>query len=250
MPYKIHAYGLTDVGHVRDNNEDFWAELSERHFYVLADGMGGHRAGEVAAEEAVNAICDQINAMFDTNAPELTYEEAFGALHIAIEETNKKVYAKGQSSAELNGMGTTLCALLFHPKGLIYAHVGDSRIYRVREGMLDQLTRDHSLLRELVERGQANNHREDSKRIKNIITKAIGTEPQVDPAVHMAEIAEGDLYLMCTDGLSDMLKDSEIEAIMGRDEPIKLLAHRLVDSAKAKGGHDNITAVIVHVQKV
>lgn len=250
MPYKIHAFGLTDIGHVRDNNEDLWGEVPECLFYVLADGMGGHRAGEVAAEEAVNAVCDQIKTMFPPGEEPLTFEEAHGAMHLAIENTNAIVHAKGRSSPELRGMGTTLCSLLFHPQGLIYAHVGDSRIYRVRHGMLDQLTRDHSLLRELMEKGRVHSQGDDGKRIKNIITKAIGTEPNVDPAVHMSEVQEGDLFMMCTDGLSDMLKDSEIEAIMGRDEPIKLLAHRLVEAAKAKGGHDNITAVIVHVHRV
>lgn len=250
MPYKIQVFGLTDVGHVRENNEDLWGEVPECHFYVLADGMGGHRAGEVAAEEAVNAICNEIRTMFPPEGNSLTFDEAHGAIHLAFENTNAVVHAKGKSSPELKGMGTTLCSLLFHEHGLIYAHVGDSRIYRVRAGMLDQLTRDHSLLREMIERGQSKAHGEDGKRIKNIITKAIGTEPNVDPAVHMSEVQEGDLFLMCTDGLSDMLNDSEIEAIMGRDEPIKLLAHRLIDAAKARGGHDNITAVIVHVHQV
>lgn len=248
MPYKIQAFGLTDIGHVRENNEDHWGEVPECYFYVLADGMGGHRAGEVAAEEAVNAICDQIRTMVSPQAS-LNFEEAHGAMHLAFENTNAIVHAKGRSSPELRGMGTTLCALLFHPQGLIYAHVGDSRIYRYRNGVLDQLTRDHSLLREMIERGQKTSD-QDGRRIKNIITKAIGTEPMVDPAVHMTEVAENDILLMCTDGLSDMLTDGEIEAILGHNMPVKLLAHRLVDEAKAKGGHDNITAVIVHVQEV
>lgn len=250
MPYKIQAHGLSDVGHVRQNNEDFWAELPDQNFYVLADGMGGHQAGEVAAEEAVNSICHQVRTMFGAGSQELTFDEAQGAIQLAIENTNTAVFQKSLESSSFQGMGTTLCCLLFHTQGLIFAHVGDSRIYKMRRGGLDPLTRDHSLLREMIERGKTSGHGDERKRYKNVITRAIGTEPHVEPAVHMTEVSEGDLFLMCTDGLTDMLSDEEISAIISQPLPINKLTEALVNAAKEKGGHDNITVVLVLVEQI
>lgn len=250
MPYKIQAHGISDVGHVRHNNEDVWAELPDHFFYVLADGMGGHQAGEVAAEEAVNALCSQIRSMFEPGADAFTFDEAQGAIQLAIENTNTVVFQKSIKSPELNGMGTTLCCLLFHPQGVIFGHVGDSRIYKMRGGYLDPLTRDHSLLREMIERGKTSTNGDDHKRMKNVITRAIGTEPYVEPAVHMTEVSEGDLFLMCTDGLTDMLTDDEISSILSQPFPIDVLSQTLVNEAKEKGGRDNITVVLVLVERL
>lgn len=144
-------------------------------------------------------------------------------------------------------MGTTLCCLFFHEEGLIFAHVGDSRIYRLRDEQLEQLTKDHSLLRDLVDQGQLNDSQATEFLYKNIITKAIGTEPKVDPTVTSSNIQIGDIYLMCTDGLSDLLTAKEIAEILKESISKEAAAETLIKRANAEGGRDNITVVIVKI---
>lgn len=249
MPYRVSAFGLTDIGLVRQNNEDYWAELPELGFYALADGMGGHRAGEVASKLAIETLCEVIQNAFATDSDELSYEEAHGVMQLAIEHTNRVVYEKGQSNPDFKGMGTTLCCLQFHRKGLIYAHVGDSRIYRLRKGRLEQITRDHSLLREMIEMGQINENQAEEFVYKNIITRAVGTESELEPSVHMADMQNHDIYLMCSDGLSDMLSVNEMEKILTKYETIEEAGTKLVKTAKEKGGYDNVTVVLMQVSK-
>lgn len=249
MPYKLSAFGLSDIGLVRQNNEDYWSELPKLNFFILADGMGGHRAGEVAAKEAVEAVCKVIENAFSIE-PNLNLEEAYGVVQYAIEQSNEAVYRRGRQDRDLRGMGTTLCTLLFHPKGLIYAHVGDSRIYRMRNFKLEQITSDHSLLRELVDLGQLNDKQVTDFLYKNIITKAVGTEPFVEPTVQFAEVFPEDVYLICSDGLSDMLSEHDIEVIINRGGSVEEVGKELVRSANERGGYDNITVVLIKVQEI
>lgn len=249
MPYKVHSVGLSDIGLVRQNNEDSWIQDTKRRFYAIADGMGGHQAGEVASYEALHSLCAYIAANSEL-CDELTgIDEARKIIIEAIEESNNHVYQLGRKDFELRGMGTTLCCLFFHPKGLIYAHVGDSRIYRLRNKKLQQMTKDHSLLRELLDLGQLSDSQAGDFSHKNIITKAIGTESSVQPSVRISDVAHHDILLMCTDGLSDLLPCQEVEAIMNKKSSLKETAHELVRVAKEKGGHDNITVVLVKVQE-
>lgn len=248
MTYKLKSYGLTDVGHIRENNEDVWAALPEYRFFVLADGMGGHRAGEIAAEEAVNALCTIIKTAHEAGRSPLQFDEAHGMILLAIEEANVQVFNKSMSDPAYFGMGTTLCCLYFHPQGLIYGHVGDSRIYRLRQGKLEPLTRDHSLIGELIDKGHLSKQESEECGFKNVITKAIGTDSYIEPSVHMVDIQSEDTYIMCTDGLTDMLSQDDIEKIANKYPTIEKITQALIDAAKAKGGHDNITVVIVQVQ--
>jgi PPM family protein phosphatase len=250
MPYKVMAFGLSDIGLVRHNNEDVWAELPGSGFYALADGMGGHQAGEVAAREAVFSICKLVKKVIVPQKNTQSLTALRESLHEAIIQVNAIVYKKGRSESELKGMGTTLCCLLFHEKGLVYAYVGDSRIYRMRNNKLTQLTKDHSLLRELMDLGQLNENQASDFIYKNIITKAIGTEPTVDPSVHITDLLIGDIYMMCTDGLSDLLSLDEIEAIINMKPDPQLSVEELVKSAKDRGGHDNVTTVVMKVENV
>ncbi|MCB1112103.1 MAG: Stp1/IreP family PP2C-type Ser/Thr phosphatase [Chlamydiales bacterium] len=247
MPYQVEAFGLTDTGLVRQNNEDVWAELPELRFYVLADGMGGHRAGEIAAQKAVDTLCDMVKQMVASEKNTLTLEESREMIAHAIEVTNGVVYDMGSKNPELHGMGTTLCCVHFHRDGLIYAHVGDSRIYRLREEKLDQMTKDHSLLREMVELGQIEDLYAEDFQYKNIITKAIGTEPFVEPTVQTSDLAHGDVYLICSDGLSDLLCREEIKITIDNAKTIKDAGKQLVELAIKKGGHDNVTVVMLEV---
>jgi serine/threonine protein phosphatase PrpC len=249
MPYKLTAVGLSDIGLVRHNNEDVWELFPKWNFYILADGMGGHQAGEVAAKEAVRQLSKLIEKQIDPHDDTLEIDEARRIILEAIEEVNSHIFKLGRKDPELRGMGTTLCCLLFHPKGVIYAHVGDSRIYRLRGKKLFQMTKDDSLLRELMDQGQLNAQQAADFAYKNIITKAIGTEPHVQPSARLADIMDQDIYLMCTDGLSDPLSKPEMEEIMNVKRPLKETAQTLIDAAKEKGGNDNITVVLIKVQE-
>jgi serine/threonine protein phosphatase PrpC len=248
MPLKITSFGLSDIGLVRHNNEDIWMELSPERFYVLADGMGGHQAGEVASREAVIALCHSFQKYLKRKSKNSrSFAEARHSLRRAIEQANSVVYKMGRSHEMLRGMGTTLCCLYFHEEGLVYAHVGDSRIYCLRDHHLIQLTQDHSLLRELVDLGQLNEHQAGDFLYKNIITKAVGTEPYIDPTVNWCEIKPGDRFLMCSDGLSDLLSLHDIEEVLNQYPDAQAAAQQLVDTAKERGGHDNVTVVLVDV---
>lgn len=250
MPFKILSAGLSDTGLVRENNEDTWLKLLPQRFFVLADGMGGHQAGEVASHEAVTSLCRIVSKKLNNRDESIDLVMAKDLIIESIKEVNQHVYKMSRQDSELKGMGTTLCFLYFHPKGVIYGHVGDSRIYRYRNKKLVQLTKDHSLLRELLDLGELNERQADGFAYKNIITKAIGTEPNVEPCIRVSEISFQDIYLMCTDGLSDLLSLEEMEAIINRKASLKDTAAALIERAKTLGGYDNITVVLAKVQEV
>lgn len=247
LPYQVLTVGLSDIGLVRQNNEDVWAQLPALGLYLLADGMGGHQAGEIAARETVASLCKLLKKKL-VASKKYTFDETQDLLRRAIIHVNSLVYKMGRANQELRGMGTTLCSLLFHQEGVIFAHVGDSRIYRLRDDQFEQLTKDHSLFRDLVEQGQLNDMQATGFLYKNIITKAIGTEPKVDPTVTSSSIQIGDTYLMCTDGLSDLLSAKEIAGILKESISKEAAAEALVKRANAEGGRDNITVVIAKIK--
>lgn len=247
-PYKILACGISDTGSVRQNNEDVWAKVSDYRFFILADGMGGHQAGEIAAKEAVNILCRIIQKKIGPTMETESLDSVQDILRRAIEHVNLTIYKMGRTQPELKGMGTTLCCLLFHSQGVILAHVGDSRIYRMRDRKLTQLTQDHSLVCDLLAQGQIDNRQANDFMYKNIITKAIGTEPRVKPSLSTQEVESEDVYLMCSDGLSDLLTNEEIQNIMLISPSLPIAADVLVATANSKGGFDNITVVIAKVE--
>lgn len=249
MPYPITAYGLSDVGLVRQNNEDVWREVPECKFFVLADGMGGHLAGEVAAEEAVNSLSNIIKRSLSRRKKKKSLAESRELIVRAIQETNIIVYRKSMETEAYHGMGTTLCILYIHEDGVILGHAGDSRIYRLRHGILDQLTRDDSLIMDLIDLGEVKENEIESYAHKNVITKSIGTEPFIDPTVEFNEIQPGDTYLMCTDGLTDLLKKNEMQTILEENPNLEKAAKLLVKKALEYGGTDNITVVLIHVEE-
>ena len=245
MLYRVSVCGVSDIGLVRQNNEDCWRALQDEQFFALADGMGGHQAGEIASREAMESLCLLFRKCFD---PTHDLVHAERCLKYIIQEVNAAIYHMGREHSELRGMGTTLCCALIHPEGLIYAHVGDSRIYRFRRGKLEQLTRDHSLLRELMDLGQVSEQQAAEFTYKNIITRAIGTEASVEPSVGHTALEADDVIVMCTDGLSDLVSSREIEGILSR-HPETDSAALLVKKAKEKGGYDNITVVVMKVRE-
>lgn len=239
------ACGISDVGLVRQNNEDVWAELPDLGFYILADGMGGHQAGEIASREAVEVLSKLLQKGFRGKSRDL--DSAIDHIRQAIVDVNSHVYELSRESRELKGMGTTLCLLYVHSDGVVLAHVGDSRIYRFRLGKLELLTKDHSLLRELVDLGQIHESQMRDFHYKNIITRAIGTEPTVQPAIDKTERNPQDTYILCSDGLSDLLSIEEMEKAITDASSLSDAATSLVSLSKMKGGHDNVTLLLVEL---
>jgi len=250
MPIKVNSYGCTDIGLVRLNNEDVWGGIPEHHVYIIADGMGGHKAGEVAASQTVETLTAIIRRELESRKEKKPSDkEMRKILFEAIQEVNDAVHQLGNSSEDLRGMGSTLCCLCFRENDLVYAHVGDSRIYRLRKKKLKLLTKDHSLLREMLDLGQINENQALEFSHRNILTRAVGTEPYVEPTVHVGTIHDGDTYLLCTDGLTDLLTREEIEAILNEASTLEESAMQMISIANARGGHDNTTVVLAQVHK-
>ncbi len=242
---KIETYGISDIGPVRPNNEDAWIALKKYRFFALADGMGGHKAGEVAAKETILALCESVQKISPSKRRALSSKECISFLQFAIESANLKVYKLGNEDPNLHGMGTTLCCLYLYQQSVIYAHVGDSRIYRFRDHELKLLTEDHSLLTELLSSGTL----EEGKSLpfKNIITRAIGTSQKVQPEIASVTAKKKDIFLMCTDGLSDFVSEEEMEVILMQKTSLKKKGLKLLQKAKEKGSHDNITLLMIKI---
>lgn len=251
MSYRLNVAGISDVGLVRSNNEDIWTWNASEQLVVVADGMGGHQAGEVASQSAVNALCAVIKSHFDhANQEELDPQDYAELLKHSIQEVNKVVWKLSHSESSLQGMGTTLCCVKLLKDYVYWAHVGDSRIYRFRDGVLEKIMQDDSLVGQLIALGQIEENEETSFAFKNILTKAIGTDSKVEPSVYFAPAKVGDIYLLCTDGLTDLLRSHEIEVFFHSFSRLRELASELVNEAKARGGYDNITVALAKVENV
>lgn len=232
---QLEYYAISDIGLIRKNNEDFWAQLPQKKFFILTDGMGGHNAGEVAAQETVSFLCDSIRKLtIESGEP---IPSLISKLKDQIEQTNGYIYRLGQENPLYRGMGTTLCCMLVHDDSLIYAHVGDSRIYRLRHS-LEMLTSDHASSIEIKKEACP-------PQIKNIITRSIGNKAAANPEITSTKILPGDLFFLCSDGLTDILPDPLIENIITHSPSLSSACQKLVALAKEKGGSDNITIVMI-----
>lgn len=243
--YTLSSFGMSDVGLVRTNNEDVFLSLKDHAFFAIADGMGGHKAGEVAAKEAVRFVGASIEELFVSSERNWNIFDLTAFNKLCIENANSWVHHLGRKKKHCKGMGTTICTLLFHERSLIYGHVGDSRIYRFREGFLEQLTEDHSLTNQMIARGQIQKDSTETLQYKNVLTRALGTQSEVEAEIHIAPVNPHDIYLMCSDGLTDQVSDDEIARILSKHEDIKKGTAALIDRAKEVGGHDNVTVVLV-----
>lgn len=247
IPYTVRACGQTDVGLIRENNEDAWKIIAESNIFILADGMGGHAAGEVAAQTAVESYVKLIKEYLPPTRSIKELAQTQDTLSQLIGEVNKVVYRMSRSEAKMHGMGTTLCCSYFHPDGLIIGHVGDSRTYIARGGQLHQLTEDHSLVQELVGLGELSPRQAKSYSHRNIITKAIGTEPFIEPALYKHSLQKNDLLLMCSDGLTDLLSDQEILNHLIQATTLEQKAASLIEDANRHGGNDNVTVILMEI---
>ncbi len=248
-PYKFSHFGLSDIGLSRQNNEDVWSHKLDYSFFALADGMGGHKAGEVAAKEAVSFMCSSIEDIFVSTDIHWKISELKSYLKLFMEHTNSWVYHLSKTTQKFHGMGTTLCTILFYEKELILGHVGDSRIYLFRDQRLDQLTKDHSLKNELITQGKFIDTEKHPFLHKNILTRAIGSHKTVVPELDVVPVQPGDVYLMCSDGLSDYASDTEIASLIKQEKTPKTVSTALIETAKKNGGNDNITVIIIKVHE-
>ena len=238
---------LTHPGLIRDTNEDAVAVHPDLGLVVVADGMGGHRGGAVASRMAVEGLVSQIHQNLSAGGDLQCLE---GRLAKALENTNRLIYERSRQDPALAGMGTTLVAGAFRDQVLIYTWVGDSRVYRFRQGRLEMLSRDHSLVQEMLDEGVIRSEAEAlSVGIgSNVLTRALGSEPAVEPGEARTDVARGDIFLFCTDGLTHLVGDEEIQAIVAdADHDLQARAERLIESACLCGGTDNITLVLVGI---
>ena len=232
------AAALTDRGRKRPSNEDAFGYSIEHGVYVVCDGMGGAAAGEVASSLAIAEVMQLLTNRPGANPLPADAEQAIAA-------ANEAIFSRSQRSEKLNGMGTTLVALLAEQRHAWMLNVGDSRGYRLRDSKLEQITIDHSLVEEQMRLGQMSQEEALRSPLKNVITRALGTQSMVTPDVFELETEPGDLFLLCTDGMTRELSDSLIESLLLLDLPLESLCSRLVAAANQAGGHDNITCLLV-----
>ncbi|HLV20882.1 MAG TPA: Stp1/IreP family PP2C-type Ser/Thr phosphatase [Polyangiaceae bacterium] len=249
------AAGISDVGLQRDHNEDSFAILNEQELFVVADGMGGHRAGDVASKLATEAIIDFFRA---TASDDVTWPFHFDArlseeenrLLTGIRIANRQIVEQSSRSREHHGMGTTVVGALFSARKqrMYIGHVGDSRAYRVRHGQISQMTRDHSLVNDYLLAMPELTEEQRSELPKNVITRALGMQDHVTVDLQSDEVLPGDVYVLCSDGLSGMITDQEILQVVLSTDDLTEACRKLVRLANEHGGEDNITAVLVRIE--
>lgn len=249
---ELQIASKTDTGLVRSHNEDSISHNQECGLAVLADGMGGYNAGEVASAIAISTLNEALEAQLQTRAwvarsRRSKYIQQL--LAASVERANSAILAAARSEPQFSGMGTTLVAAIFHRNKLTIAHVGDSRVYRLRRGELALLTRDHSLLQEQIDAGLIDPEMARFSSNRNLITRAVGVDHAIDVEVHDHQTQVGDVYLLCSDGLSDMLSTQEIAEILRNTvSDLGLACDALVARANKNGGRDNTSVILIAVR--
>jgi len=253
---RIRSCGATDVGKKRERNEDNLLVNKHYNLFVVADGMGGHLGGDIASSIAVATMDDVITSI--EQSPDATIQrddieikagEYQAYLRYAIKLAGKRIFEKADSDMSLHGMGTTVVSTLFRDGKAYIANVGDSRCYRIRNDEINQITKDHSLVAEQMRAGILSPDDARIQRFKNIITRSVGFQEEVDADVEIRVAKESDIYLLCSDGLSNMLSDEEIRDVIISNE-IEYACNRLIDLANERGGEDNITLILMKVENL
>jgi protein phosphatase len=245
MIYQFCA--MTDPGLARDNNEDSLAFDEPTLTAVLADGMGGYNAGEIASGMATAFIKSELSRWLTEAGDGAKAREVRRAMEICVDNANRSIFNSANSNAHYAGMGTTLVVGVFRDDRLVLGHIGDSRCYRFRDGLLNQITKDHSLLQEQMDAGLITPEQAATSSIKNLVTRALGVDESVLLEVNEHAVQAGDLYLMCSDGLSDMINDDAISEIVSGELPLEQRAKQLIDAANERGGRDNISVLMIEV---
>jgi len=246
------AKGATDIGRLREANEDAFLIDEERRLYLVADGMGGHQGGGFASKKALELVLEELRGL--ENSQEATQplpqaeERTLTQIRLmrAFQRANQKLFEISLSQPQLRGMGTTLTGLQFDERYANIAHIGDSRAYLIREGKIQQLTEDHSWVQEQVKLGFLTEEEAQNHPLKNIITRSMGHERDIEVDLGKVEYQPADKYLLCSDGLTNMLSDQEILEII-QSHPLEKAIEQLILRANEEGGYDNITVILVEV---
>lgn len=250
---KLQSFGISDIGKKRTKNEDSFLINNELKLYVVADGMGGHSGGEFASKYAVSTIEEVIQSM--QSDPEATVisgvnseDSDFGdRMRYAIEVASQKIYDQALYDPELKGMGTTVTAMLIEGDTACVANVGDSRVYLVRDGKISQITQDHSLVSEQIRAGVISEEDAKKHKLKNIITRSVGYQEEVDADIFYEKLKAKDRYILCSDGLTNLVSDETLKSVV-IENPIDEACKKLVSLANEEGGDDNITVVICEIE--
>lgn len=236
---------LTDPGRVRANNEDAVTVDPVAQLAVLADGMGGYNAGEVASGMATTFIQAELSRWIAQAGTHLKAQDLRRAIEICVDNANQAILGASEANPQYMGMGTTLVVGVFQGTRLMLGHIGDSRCYRLREGVLEQITRDHSWLQEQIDAGLITPQQAALSSSRNLVTRALGVEEDVLVEINEFLVEPQDLYLMCSDGLSEMVGHKELTDLAAASVPLADKARQLIDAANAAGGRDNISVVLV-----
>jgi protein phosphatase len=253
LAHALEMATASDPGMVRSHNEDSILADAALGLAVLADGMGGYNAGEVASGMATSLVASELNGLVPDLArhagdPDRGRARVELLLRERIERVNKAIFDASQTEVQYAGMGTTLVVALFHDNRVALAHIGDSRAYRLRGDELVQITKDHSLLQEQIDSGMISPEQARYSQNKNLVTRALGIDPVVDPEIHEHATLPGDIWLLCSDGLNDMVSDEDIAVTLGAlAANLELAARQLVQMANDNGGRDNVSVILVKI---
>lgn len=251
----LEIVSQTHAGMVRAHNEDSVARNEVCGLVVLADGMGGYNAGEVASGIAIEVLLSEIVPALKNASPverdrETGEELAVMLLARGIHKANASIYQAAQGHSQYAGMGTTLVTALFYDNRVVVGHVGDSRLYRLRGEALETLTRDHSLLQEQIDCGMISVENARHSQNKNLVTRAVGIDAELIPEIHLHDVEVGDVFLLCSDGLNDMVDDDDIQSILyAMQGNLPLAAEQLIQTANDNGGRDNVSVILVKVKQ-
>ncbi|MBN2125329.1 MAG: Stp1/IreP family PP2C-type Ser/Thr phosphatase [Deltaproteobacteria bacterium] len=255
---RVKASGISDVGLKRELNEDSYSVEDSLGLYIVADGMGGHLAGEVASQIAVEMITKSFRKWSEKETPE---EEIFGIrdpslsrhgnyILSGIRLANSVIHEMAVEYEQYHGMGTTVAIILVLPDLIIAANVGDSRVYMVRDGQIERLSKDHTIVAEQVEMGVMTEEEAETSPLKHILTRNLGSAEEVEPDIYEFEPSNNDRFILCSDGLTDLVRDREIFDIVQEEEEPEALCRRFVEKALKRGGHDNTTVVSVFLSGI
>ncbi len=250
----LEMISLTHPGMVRAHNEDSVACEPSCGLVVLTDGMGGYNAGEVASGIAVSVVSSEIRHYLEEARPEdkdaaSGEDVAVMLLKTNVQKANSSIFHAAHSQPQYAGMGTTIVSGLFYDNRVAVAHIGDSRMYRLRGEVFESITRDHSLLQEQIDSGMISKADARMSQNKNLVTRAVGIDAEVEAEVHVHEVKRGDIYLLCSDGLNDMVEDDDIaDTVKMLKSNLPLLAKQLIQTANDNGGRDNVSVILVKVK--
>jgi len=248
----LEIAGFTDTGLTRDHNEDYIGFDKSNGIAVLADGMGGHQAGEIASRMAVEEVLDQLKTLINMQTGRsVTGSQMLEFVSNTISSSNRKIFEASEANSIHSGMGTTVVAAVIKDSRLYAGHVGDSRLYLLRNRKLKRITKDHSLVQDLIDKGFYTENEARNASINHVVTRALGTSAEVEVDILQQSAMQGDVFLLCSDGLSDMISDAMMQQVLARpNASLDVKARRLVGLANHFGGKDNISLILIRVESL